>query len=156
VGGLLGFVAQEIDRGSVRVNGALVDPPSGHNALSYLMTRGQGCSVLERDSRHGLLRLPFDRNQQPLFLQAGQPAAADYSDDIAKEIDLEVRRILDRQYERTTSILKANAEKLHKAASVLLSKETITGEELAAIVTSASALHGDAQTRAAAVAASSK
>jgi len=101
-------------------------------------------------------KVSFDRNQQPLFLQAGQPAAADYSDDIAKEIDLEVRRILDRQYERTTSILKANAEKLHKAASVLLSKETITGEELAAIVTSASALHGDAQTRAAAVAASSK
>jgi cell division protease FtsH len=102
-------------------------------------------------------KVSFDRNQQPLFLQAGQPAAtADYSDDIAKEIDLEVRRILDRQYERTTSILKANAENLHKAAGVLLSKETITGEELAAIVTSASALHGSAQTTGAAVAASSK
>jgi cell division protease FtsH len=102
-------------------------------------------------------KVSFERNQQPLFLQAGQPAAtADYSDDIAKEIDLEVRRILDRQYERTTSILKANAENLHKAAGVLLSKETITGEELAAIVTSASALDGSAQTTGAAVAASSK
>jgi cell division protease FtsH len=92
-------------------------------------------------------KVSFDRNQQPLFLQNGQgPAPADYSDDIAREIDLEVRRIVDRQYDRTTALLKANAESLHKAAGVLLSKETITGAELTAIVTSAKGAHDDAET----------
>jgi len=82
-------------------------------------------------------KVSFDRDRQPLFLQNGQvQAPADYSNDIAKEIDFEVRRIIDRQFEKTTAILKANAENLHKAAGLLLSKETITGEELSAIVTS--------------------
>ena len=82
-------------------------------------------------------KVSFDRNPHPLFLQAGHPAPrADYSDDIAREIDLEVRAIVERQYERTTALLKANTENLHKAAGVLLSKETISGEELSTIVTS--------------------
>ena len=81
-------------------------------------------------------KVSFERNQQPLFLQAGQlPAQADYSEDIARQIDFEVRQILDRQYMKTTAILKANADSLHKAAGVLLTKETISGEELSAIVT---------------------
>ena len=88
-------------------------------------------------------KVSFDRNPQPLFLQNGQgSASAEYSDDIAREIDLEVRRIVDHQYERTTTLLKANAENLHKAAGLLLSKETISGEELSAIVTSARTTHG--------------
>jgi cell division protease FtsH len=91
-------------------------------------------------------KVSFARNQQPLFLQADQlPAQADYSEDIAREIDLEVRQILDRQYERTRSILQTHAENLHSAAGVLLSKETITGEELAAIVASRNAIHGGSE-----------
>lgn len=53
-----------------------------------------------------------------------------------------MRAIVERQYERITHLLKANAANLHKAAGILLSKETITGEELAAIVTSSKALPG--------------
>ena len=91
--------------------------------------------------------MSFDRNQQPLFLQNGQGfGPADYIDDIAREIDLEVRRIVDRQYDRTTALLKANADNLHKAAGLLLSKETISGEELTAIVTSTKAAHSAVET----------
>ena len=102
-------------------------------------------------------KVSFDRNQQPLFLQNGQSIAqADYSDDIAKEIDLEVRQIIERQYERTRSILQTNAENLHKAAGVLLTKETITGEELAAIVTSSNTIHGGSEVIGSSIAASTK
>jgi cell division protease FtsH len=102
-------------------------------------------------------KVSFDRNQQPLFLQNGQSLAqADYSDDIAKEIDLEVRQIIERQYERTRSILQANAENLHKAAGVLLAKETITGEELAVIVTSGNPIHGSSEVIGGSIAAASK
>jgi cell division protease FtsH len=102
-------------------------------------------------------KVSFDRNQQPLFLQNGQSIAqADYSDDIAKEIDLEVRQIIERQYERTRSILQANVENLHKAAGVLLAKETITGEELAVIVTSGNPIHGSSEVIGSSIAAASK
>jgi cell division protease FtsH len=102
-------------------------------------------------------KVSFDRNQQPLFLQSGQSVGqADYSDDIAREIDLEVRRIVDRQYERTTGILKANTDNLHKAAGVLLAKETITGEELSAIVTANNRLQSGTEVVDRAVAAASR
>ncbi|MGZ9255860.1 MAG: hypothetical protein ACXW50_15610 [Candidatus Binatia bacterium] len=101
-------------------------------------------------------KVSFDRNQQPLFLQNGQGSAhADYSDDIARDIDLEVRGIIDRQYERTAALLKANTESLHKAAGVLLSKETISDVELSAIVTSTHSTHGAGEPVGTAVAASS-
>ena len=46
-------------------------------------------------------KVSSDRNQQLLFLQNGQGTApADYSDDIGREIDLEVPRIIDRQYKK--------------------------------------------------------
>jgi len=102
-------------------------------------------------------KVSFDRNQQPFFLQNGQSIAqADYSDDIAKEIDLEVRQIIEHQYERTRSILQANGENLHKAAGVLLAKETITGEELAVIVTSGNPTHGSSEVSGSSIAAASK
>jgi cell division protease FtsH len=102
-------------------------------------------------------KVSFDRNQQPLFLQNGQSIAqADYSDDIAKEIDLEVRQIIERQYERALSILRTNAENLHSAAAALLGKETITGEELAAIVASRTPIHGDTEVIGGSIAAAGK
>jgi cell division protease FtsH len=102
-------------------------------------------------------KVSFDRHQQPLFLQAGQlPPRADYSEDIAREIDLEVNSIIERQYVRSQAILAAHAENLHKAAGVLLTKETITGEELSAIVAPARTIHGANEAIGSAVAASIK
>ncbi len=91
-------------------------------------------------------KVSFDRTQQPLFLQNGQgPGPANYSDEIAREIDLEVRRIIDNQHSRAMSLLSANEEILHKAAEVLLSKETITGRELADIASSSGSQIGKAR-----------
>ncbi len=79
-------------------------------------------------------QMSFDGERQPLFLQAGQsPRGSDYSEDTAREIDCEVRRIIDTQHERVTQILNARLPLLRQAAAVLLQKETISGEELHAI-----------------------
>ena len=76
----------------------------------------------------------FDRDHQPLFLATGQPqTGGDYSEETAREIDCEVRRIIDEQYVRVRSLLSAQQEALRQAAAVLLNKEVITGEELQAI-----------------------
>jgi cell division protease FtsH len=77
----------------------------------------------------------FERDRQPLFLQATQPSSqADYSEETSREIDCEVRQIIDEQYERTSEIVRSQEPVLREAASVLLGKETISGEELKAIV----------------------
>ena len=80
-------------------------------------------------------QVSFERDRRPLFLQAAQPeSAGDYSEETAREIDCEVRRLIDEQYDRVRIILGSQEAILRQAASVLLTKETITGEELKAIV----------------------
>lgn len=58
-----------------------------------------------------------------------------YSSDITmREVDLEIREMLGKEYKQTIEILKENREKLDKIAELLIEKETITGEEVRKIV----------------------
>lgn len=58
-----------------------------------------------------------------------------YSSDITmREVDLEIREMLGKEYRQTIEILKENREKLDKIAGLLVEKETITGEEVRKIV----------------------
>ncbi|MEK6618117.1 MAG: cell division protein FtsH, partial [Nitrospirota bacterium] len=85
-------------------------------------------------------QISFERERQPLFLQTGQPqTAGDYSEETSREIDCEVRRIIDEQYARVTTLLGTQQDVLREAAGVLLGKETITGEDLKAIIAKAGA-----------------
>ncbi|TAJ22925.1 MAG: ATP-dependent metallopeptidase FtsH/Yme1/Tma family protein [Nitrospirae bacterium] len=80
-------------------------------------------------------QISFDRDRQPLFLQTGQPQTpGDYSEETSREIDCEIRRIIDEQYARVRTLLHSQQHILREAATVLLGKETITGEELKAII----------------------
>jgi cell division protease FtsH len=80
-------------------------------------------------------QVSLERDRRALFLQAPQTeSTGDYSEETAREIDCEVRRIIDEQYVRVQSILGSQEKILREAASVLLAKETITGEELKAVV----------------------
>ena len=82
--------------------------------------------------------LSFDRAaRRPLLDPTVSPEPAEHSDDTARQIDTEVRRIADEQYERATRIVEARASALEAAAAQLLVRETLSGEELRAIVTAA-------------------
>ena len=60
-----------------------------------------------------------------------------YSSDITmREVDLEIREMLRKQYQETVRILKENRIKLDKIAELLMEKETITGEEVRKIINS--------------------
>ncbi len=77
----------------------------------------------------------YAREQGPNHLgQRGR--GTESSEETAREIDIEVRRILDEQYARAQALLRAREDVLREAARVLLDKETITGEELTAIARS--------------------
>jgi cell division protease FtsH len=77
-------------------------------------------------------QVSFEKDRRALMLQApGEPQLrGDYSEQTARSIDDEVRRIIDEQHERATEILSQRHEVLLRAAQVLLAKETISGDEL--------------------------
>ncbi|RMD78101.1 MAG: ATP-dependent zinc metalloprotease FtsH [Gammaproteobacteria bacterium] len=52
------------------------------------------------------------------------------SDETAKAIDEEVRRIVDRNYERARRLLQENLDKLHAMAEALIKYETIDAEQI--------------------------
>ncbi|MBI4400563.1 MAG: ATP-dependent metallopeptidase FtsH/Yme1/Tma family protein [Nitrospirae bacterium] len=80
-------------------------------------------------------QISFERERQPLFLQTGQPQPpGDYSEETSREIDCEVRRIIDEQYARVRTLLDKRQDALREAAALLLGKETMTGEDLKVIM----------------------
>jgi cell division protease FtsH len=57
----------------------------------------------------------------------------EYSETTAKEIDAEVRRIINEQYKRARELVEVNRDKLDQIAQALLERETIGRPELDAI-----------------------
>ncbi len=57
----------------------------------------------------------------------------DYSEQTAREIDCEVRRLIDEAHERARSLLSRVEPLLRRAAEVLITRETLSGEELIAM-----------------------
>ena len=53
-----------------------------------------------------------------------------YSEDTARLVDGEVKRIVEEAHSRCRTLLQENLEVLHRIARALLDRETITGEEL--------------------------
>tara|TARA_Y100000766_G_C18779650_1_gene542603 strand:- start:46 stop:1002 length:957 start_codon:yes stop_codon:yes gene_type:complete len=56
-----------------------------------------------------------------------------YSEETAKIIDQEIKKIIDTQYERAKAILKKHEDKLHQLANKLLESEVIFKEDLETI-----------------------
>lgn len=83
--------------------------------------------------RLGTMTLGSD--QQEVFLGRDFAQEKTYSEETAGIIDEEMKRIIDSCYAKAIEILKANEDKLHAVAGVLLEKEKITGEEFENIFT---------------------
>ncbi len=72
-------------------------------------------------------------NQEEVFLGRDFSQGKEYSEETAGIIDEEVKAIIDNAYITAERILRANIDKLHAVAGVLLEKEKIDGEEFDAI-----------------------
>jgi cell division protease FtsH len=79
--------------------------------------------------------MSLERERQPQFIQI-QPSQekGDYSEATAREIDSEVRRIIDEQYDRVKRLLGEKRRALQEGAKMLLEREVIGGAELKAIM----------------------
>ena len=79
--------------------------------------------------------ITLERERQPQFMQIQIPQEkGDYSEETAREIDCEIRRIVDEQYERVKRLLGEKKVVLQEGAKMLLEREVITGDELKAIM----------------------
>lgn len=78
--------------------------------------------------------LAFGRREEHIFLGKEIIQARDYSEETARRIDEEVRRIVIKSYEEVKELLKKNMHLLHKIAQTLLEKETIDSALLDQII----------------------
>ena len=76
--------------------------------------------------------LSYAEKEETGFL--GQSHHKDYSEQTAKEIDDEVRRIISAQYDRAKLVVEEHREKLNAIAEALLERETLGREEIDAIM----------------------
>ncbi|PLX31231.1 MAG: zinc metalloprotease, partial [Clostridiales bacterium] len=68
-------------------------------------------------------------NGDEVFLGRDLTTMKNYSEEVAYEIDKEIRRIMDESYDQAMKLLEENVEKLHHIAKALLERETINSEE---------------------------
>lgn len=71
----------------------------------------------------------FRSDNDEVFLGMSYSHSRDYSEEVAAEIDSEVRRIIEDSYQRCTDILTENMARLHNVAGALFEKEKINGDE---------------------------
>ncbi|MBE6893382.1 MAG: ATP-dependent zinc metalloprotease FtsH [Ruminococcaceae bacterium] len=71
----------------------------------------------------------YGSDENEVFLGRDYGQNKHYSDDIASDIDSEVRRFVDEAYAKTESILREHRDKLDAVAAVLMEKEKVSGKE---------------------------
>jgi cell division protease FtsH len=65
------------------------------------------------------------RNHDMPFLGREMGAEPDYSEEIAKEIDDEIRRVIEEAHDKATTVLREHMQELHRLSAILIERETI-------------------------------
>jgi cell division protease FtsH len=74
--------------------------------------------------------LTFGKKEEQIFLGREIAQHRDFSEETARQIDLEVRRLIDEAYQSAHNLVGSNADVMHRIAAALLERETIDAEEL--------------------------
>ena len=69
------------------------------------------------------------RNHDMPFLGREMSAEPDYSDEIAKEIDDEIRRVIEEAHDTATRVLREHMDDLHRLSGILIERETIDKDQ---------------------------
>jgi cell division protease FtsH len=92
--------------------------------------------------------ITFEGERKPLFLDINPGfGTKDYSEETAREIDNEVKRIIDESCQNAKLLLADNKDILERVAKTLLEKETIDGEELRFLINGKTGEKGNDQYR---------
>ena len=78
--------------------------------------------------------LTYGENEDEVFLGRSITRHQQMSEETAKKIDKEIKRIVDEGYKKAKKILTEKIDDLHKLAKALLVYETLSGEEISDII----------------------
>ena len=82
--------------------------------------------------------LTLGQKQHEVFLGRDFAAQPDYSEQVAFEIDNEVRRMIDQAHDEALEILQEHRQKLDQMAALLIERETIDKEDVERLLTDVS------------------
>jgi cell division protease FtsH len=69
------------------------------------------------------------RNHDQPFLGREMSSEADYSQEVAREIDDEIRRIIEEAHEMAHAVLREHMDELHRISNILIERETIDKDQ---------------------------
>ena len=78
--------------------------------------------------------LTFGKKEEQIFLGREIAQHRDFSEETARQIDLEVRRLIDEAYQSAHLILDTHKDAMHRMAAALLERETIDAEEVKMLI----------------------
>ena len=74
--------------------------------------------------------LTYGENEDEVFLGRSITRHQHMSEETAKKVDIEIKKIVDQGYQKAKKILTEKIDDLHKIAKALLIYETLTGDEI--------------------------
>ncbi len=78
--------------------------------------------------------LTFGKKEEQIFLGREIAQHRDFSEETARQIDQEVRRLIDDAYQSAYAIVEANKDAMHRIANALLERETIDADEVRMLI----------------------
>ena len=85
-------------------------------------------------TRYGMSKelgpLAYGENEEEVFLGRSVTRQQNMSEETAKKVDSEVKKIVETGYDRAKKVLTEKIDDLHKIAKALLVYETLTGDEI--------------------------
>lgn len=72
----------------------------------------------------------FGKKEEAIFLGREIAQHRDYSDETARQIDAEVKALIEEAHQEAMRVLKKHKDELIKVAEILLERETLSGEEM--------------------------
>ena len=122
-GCLGGRVAEEIIFGEDKVT-------TGASSDIEQATKRARAMVMKAGLSKELGPVAYGENEEEVFLGRSVARQQNMSEETAKKVDSEIRKIVDKGYERARKVLTDKIDDLHKLAKALLTYETLSGEEI--------------------------
>ena len=118
-----GRIAEEIIFGYDKVT-------SGASSDIDMVTKMAKNMVTKYGMSQELGTIAYGENEEEVFLGRSVTKQQNMSEDTAKKVDEEVKKIVDKGYERARKVLTEKIDDLHKIAKALLIYETLSGDEI--------------------------
>jgi len=122
---LAGHVAEQI---------ALNDVTTGASNDLQRATKIARAMVTQYGMSEKLGQRTFGRKEELIFLGREISEQRDYSEEVASEIDREIKALMDRAQSRSRNVLETYRDTLDAIADALVEKETLDSDDLEAII----------------------